>query len=470
MRFVPIAHAAVGSLFTLLALIVCSSKTHAEDWPRWMGVHGDGVWSETGIIERFDESGAKVLWRQPIGGGYAGPAIAGGKIFIMDRTADEGAGGDVENDIRKRGEIAGGERIQCLDAATGETTWEHTYDCQYTVAYPTGPRCTPTVDGDLVFTLGAMGHLICFRTGDGTVVWQKSFAETYGTKPPPWGYSSHPFVDGEKLLVPVGGEGTGIVALNKSTGEELWRAVTTMDVAYAPLVIMEPIDGHGERQLIFWHADGVTSLHPETGAEFWTHKYPDEPNPSQTSIATPRIVGDMIFISEFYKGSLLLQVKSNPPTVTELWQSFKTDPRNEKALNCMMATPVIRDGFAYGVGYDARGNGILRCVNLETGDHQWTEESWMSEKPLMFATAFIVENNGHYWMFNDNGELMITDLTPEGFTLIDKAPILEPTSVARGRNVVWSHPAFADGCMVARNDKEIVCVDLRKSSHDASDK
>lgn len=387
----------------------------------------------------------------------------------MDRTADEGEGGSVENDIRKRGEIAGGERIQCLDASTGETIWEHTYDCPYTVAYPTGPRCTPTVDGELVYTLGAMGNLICLKCGDGEVVWEKSLTDEYGTKPPPWGFSSHPFVDGDKVIVPVGGEGSAVVAFNKATGEELWRAVTTMDVAYAPLVMMEPIDGKGERQLIFWHAEGVTSLNPANGTEFWTHQYPDEPNPSQTSIATPRIVGDKIFISEFYKGSLLLQVASDPPAVTELWQSFKFDARNEKSLNCMMATPVIRDGFAYGVGYDGRGNGILRCVNLESGEHQWTEESWMSDEPLMFATAFIVENNGHYWMFNDNGELMLTDLTPDGFTLIDKAPILEATSVARGRHVVWSHPAFAGGCMVARNDKEIVCVDLRAHSSDAGD-
>ena len=95
--------------------------SQANDWPSWMGARAAGIWSETGIIERFEESGAKVLWRQPIGGGYAGPSIAGGKIFIMNRTADEGEGGSVENDIRKRGEIAGGERIQCLDASTGET-------------------------------------------------------------------------------------------------------------------------------------------------------------------------------------------------------------------------------------------------------------------------------------------------------------------------------------------------------------
>jgi outer membrane protein assembly factor BamB len=438
------------------------SAASADDWPHWMGPTGDGVWHEPGIIDGFEESGAKILWRQPLGGGYAGPAIAGGRVFIMDRTADEGVGGEVENDIRKRGEVAGGERVQCLDAASGTTLWEYSWNCPYTIAYPTGPRCTPTVDGKYVYVLGAMGNLICLEVAHGDVVWEKSLAKEYGTKPPPWGYASHPFVDGDRLFVAVGGTGTGVVAFDKNTGAELWRAVTTKDVAYAPLVIFEPLDGKGERQLVFWHADGVTSIDPDSGSEYWTVRFPEETNPSQTSIATPRVVGDSIFISEFYKGSLLLRVSSDPPGVTETWRSSKIDAKLEKSLNCMMASPLIRDGFAYGIGYDARGNGILRCIELQSGELQWTEEAWMSEKPLMFATAFAVENNGRYWMFNDKGELMITELSPAGYREIDRAAILEPTSAARGRKVVWSHPAFAGGCMVARNDKEIVCVDLRK--------
>ncbi len=455
-----IAHRLCGVLVLLASFT--GGEIPADDWPRWMGPTRDGVWHESGIIDHFEESGAKILWRQPIGGGYAGPAIAAGCVFVMDRTADDGAGGAVENDIRKRGEIPGGERVQCIDATTGQARWQHTYDCPYEIAYPTGPRCTPTVDGNHVYTLGAMGHLICFETASGNIVWERSLTEDYGTRPPPWGYSSHPVVDGDRLIVPVGGDGSGVVAFDKNTGAELWQGVTTMDVAYAPLVFFEPVNGDGQRQLIFWHADGVTSLNPETGTEYWTVKFPEETNPSQTSIATPQIVDDRIFISEFYKGSLLLQVSSEPPAVTELWRSSKIDPKPGTGLNCMMASPVIRGGFAYGIGYDGRGNGILRCIDLESGKPQWTETAWMSEKPLMFATAFMVQNNGQIWMFNDNGELMITELSPAGFREIDRAPILEPTSTARGRKVVWSHPAFAGGCMVARNDKEIVCVDLRK--------
>ncbi len=451
----------IASCAVLLATCLTSSLP-AQDWPRWMGPQGDGVWRETGIIESFPESGAKISWRVPVGGGYAGPAIAGGKVFVLDRTQDEGAGGKVENDIRSRGEIAGGERIQCLDLATGEKVWEHSWNAPYKIAYPTGPRCTPTIDGGHVYVLGAMGHLCCLQRDDGKVVWEKSLIDEYKTKAPPWGYSSHPLIDGNRLIVPVGGEGTGIVAFDKGTGKELWRNIKTLDVAYAPTVIMEPSDESGKRQLIFWHAEGIASLDPETGAEYWTFKFPAEKNPSETSICTPRIVNDSIFISEYYKGSVYLRVKDNPPAAEGIWQSFEGDPRHEKSLNCMMSTPVVRDGFAYGIGFDGRGNGVFRCIELESGEERWSKTDWIGDEPLMFSTAFMVENEGRTLMFNDLGELMIVKLSPEGFELLSRAKILEPTSVARGRKVVWSHPAFAQGMMLARNDQEIVCVDLRR--------
>ena len=308
-----------------------------------------------------------------------------------------------------------------------------------------------------------MGQLICFNSKTGKVVWEKDLAALYKTKAPPWGFSSHPLVDGDKLIVPVGGEGSGVVAFNKLTGEEIWKAVTTLDVGYAPLVIFDKgADMEKGRQLIFWHADGVTSLDPATGKEFWTVKFPEEMNPSQTTIATPRIIGNKIFISEFYKGSLLLEVGSNPPSVKEIYRTFKTDPRSEKSLNAMMATPAVKDGFAYGIGFDGRGNGVLRCVELDSGEMKWDKSDWMGEKPVMFATAFMIENGDKYFLFDDIGELIIAQMSPEGFEELDRAKLLEPTSTARGRQVVWSHPALANGRFYVRNDKEIICVSLKE--------
>jgi outer membrane protein assembly factor BamB len=451
-------------LLLVAAVFVCGSTSceiAADDWPNWMGANRDGVWRESGIIKRFPESGPEVVWRQPIGGGYGGPAIVGEFVYVMDRTADDGKGQSVENDLRQAGEIQGGERVQCLRLSDGIPVWQHTYDCGYRIAYPNGPRCTPTVDGEHVYTLGAMGRLICFERSSGEVRWQIELTEKYRTRPPVWGFASHPIIDGNKLIVPVGGEGSGVAAFDKNNGQEIWRAVTTMDVAYAPLIIYSnKVNNHVVRQLIFWHADGITSLDPENGQQFWYVKFPEEQNPSQTSIATPRIFDNKLLISEFYKGSLLLELGSGPPSVKELWRSHKTDPRNENSLNAMMATPFVKAGFAYGIAYDGRGQGVYRCIDLKTGETKWTKTDWLGKKPIMFATAFAVENDGRYYMFSDTGELLIAEMDETGFRELSRAEIIEPSTPARGRIVVWCHPAFASKKMVVRNDKEIVCVNL----------
>ena len=448
-------------VLSLLSLALASTGI-ADDWPHWMGTTNDDVWHETGIIDEFPESGAKVVWRQPIGGGYGGPSVVGDHVFVMERTKDEGKGIDVENNIGKAGEIAGGERIKCLSFKSGETVWEYSYKSAYKIAYPNGPRCTPTVDGAYVYCVGAMGHLICLGAKDGELKWKKDLTNEYNTKPPLWGYSSHPIVVNDMLIIPVGGQGSGVVAFNKTTGEEIWKAVDTFDIAYAPLVVYGS-DSSSPRQLIFWHAEGVTSLDLENGEEFWFVKFPEIRSPSQTSIATPVIAGNHLLISEFYKGSLLLELSNDPPTAKELWRSNVEDPRNQKSLNAMMATPFVKDGHAFGIGFNGRGQGEFRCVELQSKEMKWSRNDWMSEKPTMFATAFGVENRDRFFLFTDVGELLIAKLSPEGFEELSRAKILEPTTPARGRKVVWCHPAFANGHMVVRNDKEIVCVDLRKS-------
>lgn len=454
----PIALARTLAWTSLIAVVAFVGTVGAfEDWPRWMGPRMDGEWRESGLIEEFPEGELAFTWSQPIGPGYSGPAVVGNRLFVMDRTKDDGKGKQVENGIRQAGVIPGGERILCLDTKTGDTLWEHTYDCPYNIAYPTGPRCTPAVDGDRVYTLGAMGHLKCLDINDGHVIWEVSLMDQYETKPPAWGYASHPLVDGPRLLVPCGGKGSAIVCLDKMTGEEIWKNLTSEDIGYAPVVFYEPDDG--PRQLIFWHGDGVDSLNSETGEHYWHVKWPEEKaQPQATTIATPRIVGNQVLFSEYYKGSLLLELESNPPAANEIYRTFKTDPRGKTSQTALMTTPVIRDGMIYGIA----GLGEFRCNRWDNHELVWEKKDWLAEEPIVFATAFLVKNGERYFMFNDIGELMIVRLSPDGFDEVGRRKVLEPTGVARGRKVVWSHPAFSNGHMFARNDSEIVCVDLRK--------
>src|SRR5262245_35511434 len=169
----------------------------ADDWPQWMGPNRDSVWNETGILEKFPSGGPKVLWRVPIAGGYAGPAVAGGKVYVTDYVRTSGEG---KNDFGARNELSGKERILCLNAADGTLVWKHEYNCPYKISYPAGPRATPTVSGGKVYTLGAEGHLFCLDAASGKVLWFKELKKEYKIDAPMWGFCGHPLVEGNKLL------------------------------------------------------------------------------------------------------------------------------------------------------------------------------------------------------------------------------------------------------------------------------
>jgi outer membrane protein assembly factor BamB len=439
-----------------LAATAIGSNVPADDWPRWMGPKMDGIWRETGIVEWFPEAGPPIGWRHELGSGYAGPAVAGGRVFVMDRIKDSGKGREVENELRKHGEIPGSERVMCFDAATGAEIWSHVYERPYKIAYPTGPRCTPFVDGEFLYTLGAMGDLLCLKTLDGSVIWQKQLMEVYHTKPPIWGYAAHPLIVGDRLYATVGGDNTAVVCLDKSTGAEIWHAATVSDIGYAPLVMFED---QGRRQLILWSGDGVESINPEDGRSLWQVVYPEtKAQAAATSIITPPIVGNRLLVSEYYSGSMLLEIQSDPPGVREIWRSAKDDPKHEKSLNALMTTPFVENGFVYGV----TGEGEMRCVDWESHQPKWTDHRPLGEKAAEFATCFIVKNGERFFLFNDQGELIIARLSPDGYQEVSRAKILEPTGAARGRAVVWTCPAFAQGCMFIRNEQEVVCVDLLK--------
>ena len=202
----------------------------ADDWPQWLGPQRDSVWRETGIVEQFPAGGPAVKWRAPVAGGYAGPAVADGRVYVTDYASS----GDRTPDPNSRSKLQGQERVWCLSAADGRVLWKHEYDCAYEISFPAGPRATPTVDGDRVYTLGAQGDLFCLKTADGSVVWSRNFQRDYQATTPIWGYCGHPLVDGGKLFCVVGGADSIAVAFDKQTGKELWRALSAKEQALLP--------------------------------------------------------------------------------------------------------------------------------------------------------------------------------------------------------------------------------------------
>ena len=198
-----------------MLLTISTPLSYADDWRGWMGSQRDGVYRETGIIEEVPKNGLKVKWRKPIKGGYAGPAVADGRVFVFDYQQDSG---EAVNDPELRPELTGKERLSVLNARTGEQLWQHAYDCAYSISYPAGPRCTPTIDGDRVYILGAEGNLKCLNVSAGEVVWERDLVKDFGAEVPLWGFASHPLVAGDLLYTMVGGQGQGVVAFDKMTG------------------------------------------------------------------------------------------------------------------------------------------------------------------------------------------------------------------------------------------------------------
>src|SRR4051794_11249119 len=211
---------------------VVISNVHAEDWPGWLGSRRDGTWREQGLRDSLPKEGLKVRWRAPVGMGYAGPAVANGKVYLLDRQLKKGA--EAPKDPFERGKgIPGAERVLCFDDLTGKQLWAYEYDCPYTISYAAGPRTTPLVDGDRVYTYGAEGHLHCLDANTGKLIWGHRASE-HDT--PMWGYAGHPLVDGDLLYVPVADPKGILYALNKKTGERVWQAISTKECGYSPPV------------------------------------------------------------------------------------------------------------------------------------------------------------------------------------------------------------------------------------------
>jgi outer membrane protein assembly factor BamB len=434
-----------------------SAAAHADDWPQWLGPNRDGVWRETGILEQFPKSGPLVRWRAPLGMGYTGPAVADGRVYVMDRTLPE----KVHNPPSgfSKDTLEGKERILCLNEADGKEVWKHEYSCTYKIGYPGGPRATPTVHDGKVYTIGAMGDLFCLDASKGTVVWSKNFLKDYQAKPGVWGFAAHPLVDGDKVICMVGGPGSVVVAFQKDTGKELWKAFTSPNdhPGYAPPMIYEV---GGKRQLIVWYPEAVSSLDPDTGKVYWSQPFPLVTPSISMVISTPRLAGNLLFVTSFYEGSMMLKVAADKPEASVLWKSTKRSEDWQKTdyLHSIMSTPFLKDGYIYGVC----SYGQLRCLKEDTGERLWEtlKATTDNDEPTRWGNAFLVAQGDRFFLPNEKGDLIIARLTPKGYDEISRAHLLKPTNHMAGRPVVWSHPAFANRCVYARNDEEIICVSL----------
>jgi outer membrane protein assembly factor BamB len=453
-------------VYALFSMSLLAPTAGADDWPQWMGPNRDAVWAETGIVKTLPKGDPKLggrvkpLWSAHVSSGYSGPAVAEGRVYVTDRLLAKGAKNpDDPFDIKQK--VHSTERVLCLDAKTGAVLWKREYDCPYQISYPAGPRCTPTVSGGKVYTLGAMGDLYCLDAKTGDVIWSKNFPKDYGARVPTWGFCGHPLVYKNLLICTVGGENATAVAFDKDTGAEKWKAMSARDLGYSPPTLVR---AGGVDQVVIWHGQALNGLDPLTGKVYWSVGL--EPLFAM-SIMAPRQAGDRLFAAGIGGAGAVLKLDTEKPAVSVVWQEVADKNMNrapkERGVYPVNMTPFIDAGTLYGVDQP----GMLRAVELETG-----KKLWFTHKPVIgkveaedfkgagSGTAFVVKNGDRYFLFAETGELVIAKLSPKEYEELSRAKLLEPTGAAFGRKVLWSHPAFANKCVFVRNDKEIACFSL----------
>ncbi len=454
---------------SLAAVVVAATAglatVSAKDWPQWRGAERLGLWTETGILHAFPDEGLTVTWRVPINAGYSGPAVADGRVFVLDY---------VETEARV---MNGTERLLALSEETGELLWTHEWATSYRMlmfTYATGPRATPTVDGDRVYVTGATGRIICLDTETGAVIWDKDTVVEYDTHIPVWGTSSAPLVDGDRVIFLIGGEPDALVmAFDKHTGDEVWRALESRtEMGYTQPLIIE---AGGARQLIVWHPRGLSSLNPETGDLYWEEEFAGRAN---MTVADAVKSGSYLFVSGFYSGSLMMRLDLDRPAAIPLWRGDNNrvlengiEVAETTGLHSVMTTPIIVGDHIYGIG----SHGQVRGLRAETGERIWEAEGLTTRN--RWGSAFFIKHEDRYFVYNENGDLIIVQFSPEGYVELDRTHLLNPTSRSgyggaragsRGRArhgqsdrlVVWAHPAFANRHIVLRNDEEIIRVSM----------
>lgn len=434
----------VGLLGTSLLSAVGSSIASAQDWPQWMGPGRDNVWPAEGIVDKFPQGGPKVVWKVPVTNGYSGPAVVGNRLYLTQFTSQAKIG--VAN--FERNAMDGVEQVRCLDATNGNEIWKKDFPTTYAISYPNGPRATPQVDGDRVYTLGAEGRLICFKRETGDIVWSRELKNDYKTNSPLWGYSAHPTIDGNRLICVAGGEGSQTVALDKMTGKELWRYGTASEQGYCPVKFFEHA---GKRQMLVMSPDWLASIDPETGKEYWKEEYKAD---NGSIIMTPQVVQNKyVFVGGYSQKNILLELNADKPGVKLLLRD-----KPKQLISPVNVQPMVVDSIIYGVDAD----GTLMAVEIPSGKRLWETGQPISDRPVRSGTAFLVRNKDRYFVFTENGELVICKLEKSGYQEIDRAKVIEPIAGAVSKPVVWSAPAFAGTRMYVRSDKELVCIELKK--------
>jgi outer membrane protein assembly factor BamB len=419
------------SALALLSLlgVTLALAARAKDWPQWRGLNRDGVWSETGVGETFPTNGLKVRWRAPVGYGYSSPIVAQGRVYVTDSQLDK--------------QPKARERVLCFDEESGKSLWTNSHevifpDWAFTPGQEKGPNATPIVENGKVYSLASFGCVFCVEARDGTVLWQKDLAKKYPAAE--LTASASPLIDGNLLILLVGAKPAAcVVALDKNSGKEVWKALDEPAAHSSPIVITTG----GCRQLIVWTQKSVTALDPATGKVHWR-----EPLPTMADyiVSTPVFSNGRLLL-----GGLMLKLDSAKPAASVLWPETRSPSRR---ILSNTSTALLHSNHVF----SATSSGELVCLDASTGQQVWATNKVTGLKTG--ASIHLTLNGDSVLLFNDRGELIRARLTAQGYHEISRAALIEPTYSFGGRKVAWTPPAYANRHVFARSDKELICASL----------
>ena len=387
-----------------------------SDWPQFLGPERNGVYGGPAISGTWPGTGPPVLWRKSVGEGFSGPVVQAGRLILFHRLESR-------------------ERVECLQTQTGRELWNFSYSTDYRddFGFDGGPRATPSVWEGKVYTFGAQGVLHCLELESGRKIWSVKTHEKFGVRKGFFGAACSPLVDDGRVFLNVGGGGqAGLVAFDAQTGRVLWTA--TDDEASYSSPAMATLGGR--RQVLFLTRNGLVSADPKSGEVLFRFRWRARSRAS-VNAATPLAAGPFIFLSASYgTGGVQLRVKG-----TELETVWASD----ESLSNHYSTSVIRGDHLYGFHGRQEYGQSLRCVALRTGQVLWSRDGFRAGTVSLAGDRLLV--------LKENGELLLVAASPQAFRLIAKVRILAPT--------VRAYPALADGRLFARNQKEMVAVDLQ---------
>ncbi len=404
------------SLLSVLALLSLAVPSYGQ-WPQFGGPGRNFHAATTGLSTDWPEAGPAKLWMRKLGDGYSGVVVADGTIYTMYRKGDR-------------------ESVIAMDAGSGETTWELVYAANLSSkmdkSFGSGPRSTPAIAGDRLFTVGIMGMLNCIDRASGKVVWSHDLMKEYQATQLYWGYSSSPLVHENLVIVPVGSTGRGIVAFNQSDGSVVWKTGSDPNAYSSPTLLT--IDG--ATQIVSVHARGLTGLNPADGKVLWRFKHKTD---YDVNAAIPVVYdGNSLFYASAYgTGSRALKIDTSGQRVkaTQLWKQRK--------MNLHFGSAIELDGHVYGSSGD-NGPVFFACVNLTDGSIVFKDRN-IGKSQLLLADGKLI-------MLDEDGNLAIATATPEGVTVHAKAKILE--------RVAWTSPTLVDKTLYVRDKKVIMALTL----------